>query len=542
MKRILIIFAAWLLLSAVASAQIIYAVGQRNATLTVSASDTPAALKNLANYKCDGTADEVEINAAIAALPTGGATSVKTSEENTYASAGGTILLLAGTYNLDAPISNTTVNACVLRGEGQATILNNRQTDAGHAIHFNGVGQTYGLNRCQIRDLLIQGNYTSAEVRSGDGLVMADCNYNQVNNVHAISNGGNGISFISTATAKGAENKIISDCQMCFNHGYGFYCSETHDLLMSGCEIEENYNDQVRVVKNYGFYVSNCSIEDGHGTYAIHIESGQLPYISGTTVETNACKFAPSIAGTNAMFTGSCFAGVEIAGTVAYKLGIAGCRLYTFTVTGTAGEIAMSSSNMTMDDVTANVMLVTGCDVTMAAGAVVMINDALCFNACEWDKTDDTASIVAGANTARISISDCDIRGNTFLIDGDAKTGVRLSVTGNNLRVANFTFEDLSEVLVASNMLHGTSALTVDNTDGSLLFSGNSFQAPATLYTITINATCAATPRFLANDMTGLSLTDNTGKAVVPIDTTFTDGAGNTITIKDGMVTAKTAP
>ncbi len=61
----------------------------RSATYVVAASDSTAASKAQADYVCDGTADDVQIQAAIDALPAGG----------------GKIILLEGTYKIDAPVN-----------------------------------------------------------------------------------------------------------------------------------------------------------------------------------------------------------------------------------------------------------------------------------------------------------------------------------------------------------------------------------------------------------------------------------------------------
>ena len=58
------------------------------------------------DYLCDGTADDVEINAAIQALP----------------STGGEIVILDGTYNITATIAMNKDNT-KLSGNGAATIL-----------------------------------------------------------------------------------------------------------------------------------------------------------------------------------------------------------------------------------------------------------------------------------------------------------------------------------------------------------------------------------------------------------------------------------
>lgn len=73
------------------------------ASFVVAASDSKAA--GLADYVCDGIYDEVEINAAINALP----------------ATGGTVLLLEGTYNIGMPIYPLDYTRLV--GQGKGTII-----------------------------------------------------------------------------------------------------------------------------------------------------------------------------------------------------------------------------------------------------------------------------------------------------------------------------------------------------------------------------------------------------------------------------------
>lgn len=86
------------------------ASGVGPATLTVAASDAPASIKARADYACDGVADDVEINAAIAAL-----------------TVGGTVECTSGTFNIAATIDNN-VNAVLVKGQvvthfGKSTIF-----------------------------------------------------------------------------------------------------------------------------------------------------------------------------------------------------------------------------------------------------------------------------------------------------------------------------------------------------------------------------------------------------------------------------------
>ncbi len=79
--------------------------GIPGASIVVAASNSMPSHKRIADYVCDGTNDDVEIQAALDAL-----------------TLGGTVLLLEGTYNLTAQI-NITYDNTTLTGVGFATIL-----------------------------------------------------------------------------------------------------------------------------------------------------------------------------------------------------------------------------------------------------------------------------------------------------------------------------------------------------------------------------------------------------------------------------------
>lgn len=79
----------------------------RTATLVVAASNSLDTVR--ADYVCDGVADEVQINAAIAALP----------------ATGGSVVLMDGTYDIDSSIIMNKSNV-TLTGQGKNTII---QTD-----------------------------------------------------------------------------------------------------------------------------------------------------------------------------------------------------------------------------------------------------------------------------------------------------------------------------------------------------------------------------------------------------------------------------
>lgn len=102
----------------ISDAGVIEGVLGRSATLTVAASDSLAVGISQADYACSGAADDVEINAALNALPANG----------------GRVVLLEGTYTLADPIVIPSSNI-TLEGQGVSSFINgDGLADTEHAI------------------------------------------------------------------------------------------------------------------------------------------------------------------------------------------------------------------------------------------------------------------------------------------------------------------------------------------------------------------------------------------------------------------------
>lgn len=121
----------------------------RTATFVVAAVDASPAAKHQSDYICDGVNDEVEINAAIAALP----------------ASGGKVMLSEGLFTIAATI--TLSDRVTLQGQGRSTkifLANGSDTDM---IDIDAVASEHYA----VRDLLLDGN--KANQASGHGISLS---------------------------------------------------------------------------------------------------------------------------------------------------------------------------------------------------------------------------------------------------------------------------------------------------------------------------------------------------------------------------------
>ena len=132
--------------------------GKRVCRFTVGTS-TAGWTANDCDYLCDGTADDVEINAAIQALP----------------AKGGEVVILDGTYNITATIAMNKDNT-KLSGNGASTILkrmwNSNTTEGIITINAANGG-------CCVENLRIDGN-KAAYSSNNIGIYLDNSNNNTI--------------------------------------------------------------------------------------------------------------------------------------------------------------------------------------------------------------------------------------------------------------------------------------------------------------------------------------------------------------------------
>lgn len=149
----------------------------RDGVITVAAADTPSRLKERAHYVCDGTADEVQINAALAAAKVtagqiqvdGIRTTLLTPERST--NAGTHIKLLPGSYLLAASIDVSSYRHVHIEGCGQGNTFI-YMPSVGHGI-LAAYGKTHATAGAHftIKDLCVQGDGS----RGYNGIHVVNC-------------------------------------------------------------------------------------------------------------------------------------------------------------------------------------------------------------------------------------------------------------------------------------------------------------------------------------------------------------------------------
>ena len=174
-----------------------------------------------ADYVCDGVADEVQINQAIAAV---------------VALGGGDVMLQRGTYVLAASITMDTL--VWLHGSGFDTILQHPASGG-----FDMISATT-KNSMIISDMFLEGN-----AKATCCIYFSGCTYNIIQRVYVNHSNDEGIHLASSSH----YNKVI-DCIVTNCHDQNIYVQSGNYNSIVGCYVATS--------STHGIYVggSNCTI------------------------------------------------------------------------------------------------------------------------------------------------------------------------------------------------------------------------------------------------------------------------------------------
>lgn len=161
-----------------------------------SVSVAPEGVGVTADYYTDGVNDEVQIQAAL----------------NTLTS-GGKLILRAGTYTLgdDVVVSNSNVT---VEGEGNASILKAGQASSANCLKVTG-------NNIQIRNLQIDGNKSN--------VTQLSIQYTALNGVYIT----------------GASNVLVSDCYIHDHYAGGVLVDDSSDVVITNNRISDGVDNGI---------------------------------------------------------------------------------------------------------------------------------------------------------------------------------------------------------------------------------------------------------------------------------------------------------
>ena len=194
------------------------------------------------DYLCDGTSDQTEINAAIAALPSGG----------------GEVLLLDGTYNISSSITVNKANVS-LRGCGAATVIARKF----NGTSANGVISCSAAN-CTISHLAIDGNKGSYTNENNRGVYATTSAANFTIEDLFVQNSRDGI-YVG-----GMTGGRITGCRIKNSGAYGVYVYNAAAIDISHNHIDAAGETAVLITGSKSINVNGNTIT-GSGNYGARL-------------------------------------------------------------------------------------------------------------------------------------------------------------------------------------------------------------------------------------------------------------------------------
>jgi len=224
----------------------------RAATVVVAAVDSSLQSRAQADFLCDGIDDQVEIQAAIDALP----------------AVGGKVQLLEGTFTITAPINMppyVCLQGMLLAGYVigpiiRSTTIINSATDGSDAIRVNVGGA--GVVGGEIKDLNLVGN-----ALSGRGIYVEAVHWMRISNLRVVKHGGVGIHLQQIYWGG------IEACRIGSNGDRGIYLTGDAHCWVIQCEISNNINYNLEIVESSEFcLISNNWFENSAGSPVQNIQ------------------------------------------------------------------------------------------------------------------------------------------------------------------------------------------------------------------------------------------------------------------------------
>ena len=272
--------------------------GKRTARVTVGTSANGWTEKDC-DFLCDGTADDVEIKAAISSIPT----------------SGGVVVLLDGTYNITSNIVLSRENI-TLMGNGSNTVLARGFADSSAYGVVNIIA-----NNCEVKDLSIDGvkaSYTGSNNQGvysgGDRVVVRNIIVKNCAG-YGIEIQGNGCFVVDNTITDNASGVCCKgdNCEIAVNK---ISCS-FNGIYMQGCSYLTIAKNVCTALTGYGIYgygdIYNSAITgnvcNGTGKSGIDLDYGDNCSVAGNICNTNTEYGIYAYHDTNCTFVGNVCSG-----------------------------------------------------------------------------------------------------------------------------------------------------------------------------------------------------------------------------------------
>ncbi len=327
--------------------------------------------------------------------------------------AGGVVRIPPGTFDITEPlrIAGEDVH---LHGAGASTHIRNVNSEGQPAIAIvppdpfdRAATGNRRINRwrIQISDLRLTGN-----PQSGHGIDALWVNEIFLHGVTISEHGGDGIRLDNCY-----EDPRINDCLITYNKAAGLNLIGCHDIVVSGCQFEEN-QDALRCSDGFNLCLTGNNLDD-HLRHGAVIENTYGSVVSGNMIE--ECN------GTAIVLDRDCY------GT-----------------TLSANVIAHNGRGIELLDA-------HGCAVSANTFTIVK-----------------ERAVYIGPHSGRITVSGNNFS-NSFLGDGRVKRGT------NDLAAAGITLEGTTDVAISGNVFSGlaTPAIALEGAPSRRIVFGNNVLA-----------------------------------------------------------------
>lgn len=212
------------------------------------------------DYLCDGTDDQVEINAALNALP----------------AHGGEVVILDGTYNITAPILIPKDNVS-LQGNGAATVLKRMFDGDPDWENPSGTVELRSRQRCKVSKLTFDGNGDVYDGGRNVGVMLENSSFNEIVENTSQNHEAEGIYL------QGSSNNTLAG-NTSNNNDRGIYLVDSSNNMLIGNTCNNNY---------YGIDLwdsSNDNIVTGNTCNNNNSLGISLSHVSDNIVTGNMCN------------------------------------------------------------------------------------------------------------------------------------------------------------------------------------------------------------------------------------------------------------